>query len=277
MRAAGDLTASGTLVAAACAIESAIALVEPGWDKEYGARMNAIGKVIAERISAAKQGRPPRFAGADKERRNLAEHASFGNGAAVVMGSERDLKRRQRGGRRVRGRGLAAEGGGSEKTSGTEIPSTAASGSERGIQEGGKAVGSVGDSSADGGGFVPDVDPDDGDGEGCDVVGVGGGMGLCSDEIGNADGGGTVPDENADDGDGEGCDVVGVGGGMGRCSDEVGNVVRDEDAGGYVVGQASPAFEAMLAFCAATGLSETEAFEVLAEAGLHSEERKEAG
>ena len=64
---------------------------------------SSIEPVVTEKVEAACAGRVPRIPSGQRARRNLAEHASFGEGPGVVAGSDAAVRRRQRGGRSADG------------------------------------------------------------------------------------------------------------------------------------------------------------------------------
>ena len=68
--------------------------------EEVDARMHAITPVLREQVAAGREGRQARVPGNTRVKRNIAVHAGFGEGPAVVEGSAKELRRRQRGGRR---------------------------------------------------------------------------------------------------------------------------------------------------------------------------------
>jgi hypothetical protein len=69
---------------------------------EVEARIEAIKPVVAERVLAATEGRLAVLTGAQRLRRNIAEHAGFGEGASFMREPEAVHRRRQRGRRRAR-------------------------------------------------------------------------------------------------------------------------------------------------------------------------------
>ena len=81
---------------------AAVTLEPPGDHPEFAARMSAIGSVVAAKVKAGKLGQEARVFSAARARRNLAAHAGFGQGPAVVSGDDRAVLRRQRGGVRHR-------------------------------------------------------------------------------------------------------------------------------------------------------------------------------
>jgi len=126
---AATVAAAG-LVAAAAAGDAATAhlraLCSANPD-EVALRLDIVEEVLAEQVAAATEGRPAVVSGGLRAKRNLAVHAGFGDGGAVLLGCGIDHKRKQRGGRARRSRD-GAEGFTSSSTdSARTIGSTATS------------------------------------------------------------------------------------------------------------------------------------------------------
>jgi hypothetical protein len=68
--------------------------------EEFGARMNLIVPVIAEKVKAGRAGREPSISGDVRALRNCAEHEGLGSGANHLPCDGRQAKRRQRGRRK---------------------------------------------------------------------------------------------------------------------------------------------------------------------------------
>ena len=102
-RALGCLAESAAVIAAGIAASSAAYLLEPvsGKELEVEDRVAAIRPVLEERVGAALEGRQPLLPAAVRARRNCAKHADFGAGGNLLKCADAEIKRRQRGGRRL--------------------------------------------------------------------------------------------------------------------------------------------------------------------------------
>ena len=120
-RGAGELVASATLISAAGAADAAAELLRPE-DPEIAARIGAISPVIEAKVCAGRSGCAVHLTGGMRAKRNLAEHAAFGGGPALVQCTDREAQRRQRAGRTRRQRpdtgALTDSGASAEASSG---------------------------------------------------------------------------------------------------------------------------------------------------------------
>jgi hypothetical protein len=68
--------------------------------EELASRLEAVKPVLEEYIVAASSAREPKVSGVARVRRNLAVHCAFGEGPAVLQGTAKQLRARQRGARK---------------------------------------------------------------------------------------------------------------------------------------------------------------------------------
>jgi hypothetical protein len=68
--------------------------------EELASRLEVVKPVLEEYIVAASSAREPKVSGVARLRRNLAAHCAFGEGPAVLQGTAKQLRARQRGARK---------------------------------------------------------------------------------------------------------------------------------------------------------------------------------